>query len=126
MVWICYNHGKWLVNATFFGSKGQRAWPLEQLASKLHLAHYLKKYLSGRYETFRIVSNRHSGVLIKFWGLGSVNFLSSRGTENWKFPKSMFFSISSILHHSKCMKWLYNGYASWLCNHCGYVAIVIM
>ena len=34
------------------------------------------------HENFRIHSNGHSGHLIRIWGLGSVNSLSSRGSEN--------------------------------------------
>ena len=41
----------------------------------------------------------------------------------------------TMLWYSKCMKWLYNGYASWLCNqqqllwlcnHYGYVTIMVI
>ena len=77
------------------------------------------------------------GGLLKFFASGSGGhrkFYASRrggGTSKFSPPQTKISApppdINSVnALYSKCMKWLYNGYTSWLCNHCGYLTTVVM
>ena len=57
---------------------------------------------------------------------GERQLLKFEGVRKLEISKIAVFSMFTILHYSECMKWLYNGYASWFFNHCGYLTIVVM